>query len=165
MKKKCIDFFCCFLAISILFAGCTSTTLIRSNPSKAKVYIDGSYVGETPYTYSDTKIVGGSFTLSLEKDGYKPLMTTVTRDEQVDVGAVVGGVFFWFPFLWTMEYKPLHSYELKSTDGDAAVESAKIQDAHKSTADKLREMKQLLDEGIITQGEFDKSKAKILDAD
>ncbi len=128
------------------------------------MYIDGAFVGETPYTYSDTKIVGSSLMLKLEKEGYKPLVSNMTRDEEVDVGAVIGGVFFWVPFLWTMKYKPFHTYELEPLGEGVTAESLKAQDVQKSTADKLREMKQLLDDGVITQGEFDKEKTKILEA-
>jgi hypothetical protein len=48
----------------------------------------------------------------LEKEGYEPLNTIFSRNEEVDPGAIVGGVFFLFPFLWTMKYKPTHNYEL-----------------------------------------------------
>ena len=51
--------------------------------------------------------------LRLEMDGYEPLQTMLTRNEQVDVGAVIGGIFFLFPFLWTMKYNPTHLYELR----------------------------------------------------
>lgn len=162
--KRCSTVFCCFFALLIVFASCTSTTLIQSTPSKAKVYIDGMHVGETPYIYSDSKIVGSSMMIKLEKEGYKPLVSNITRDEEVDVGALIGGVFFMVPFLWTMKYKSVHSYELKPQGEDTAIESRNVLAPQKSTADKLRELKQLLDEGVITQGEFDKEKTKILEA-
>lgn len=101
------------LAATVLFASCSSATLIQSNPSGAKLYMNGEYMGVTPYTYSDTKIVGSSTEVRLEKDGYEPMYTFLSRDERVDVGAIVGGVFFLFPFLWTMKYNPTHTYELR----------------------------------------------------
>lgn len=97
----------------VLFASCSSTTLIQSNPSGAKVYLNGEYVGETPYTHTDTKIVGSVNMLRLEKEGYETLNATFSRSEEVDVGAIIGGLFIWVPFLWTMKYKPVHTYELK----------------------------------------------------
>jgi hypothetical protein len=36
----------------------------------------------------------------------------ITRNEQFSVGACIGGVLVLVPFLWIMEYKPEHSYEL-----------------------------------------------------
>jgi len=38
------------LAGAILFASCSSSTLIQSSPSGAKVYLNGEYAGVTPYT-------------------------------------------------------------------------------------------------------------------
>jgi hypothetical protein len=49
----------------------------------------------------------------LTKEGYEDFMASFSRDEEVDVGAVIGGIFFLFPFLWTMKYKPFHTYELE----------------------------------------------------
>ncbi|MCE5174265.1 MAG: PEGA domain-containing protein [Bacteroidales bacterium] len=154
--------FSSFLVSTLLFASCSSSTMIQSNPSKAKLYLDGAYVGETPYLQRDTKIVGSSMVVKLEKEGYKPLISTITKDEEVDVGAVIGGVFFAVPFLWTMKYLPVHNYELKKIEEDKIIEPQKNQITQKSRADKLRELKQLLDDKIITQNEFEKEKAKIL---
>lgn len=100
------------LAVVVLFSSCSSTTLIQSIPSGAKLYMNGEYMGVTPFTYTDTKIVGSTTEIRLEKEGYEPLYTIMTRDESADVGAIIGGLFFLFPFLWTMKYKPAHNYEL-----------------------------------------------------
>jgi hypothetical protein len=158
-----IRIFSSFLVFTLLFVSCSSTTLIQSNPSKAKLYLDGAYVGVTPYSHRDTKIVGSSMVVKLEKEGYKPLVVTITRDEEVDVGAVIGGIFFAVPFFWTMKYQPVHNYELKPVEEDVVMEPQKNQTTHNSKADKLRELKQLLDDKIITQDEFEKEKTKILD--
>lgn len=151
--------------LTLLLSGCSSTTMIQTNPSKAKLYIDGAYVGVTPYLYSDTKIVGSSMVIKLEMEGFKPLVSTITRDEEVDVGAVIGGVFFTIPFLWTMKYSPMHNYELIPMQDKHATDSQNNQNSNKSKADKLRDLKNLLDDNIITKDEFEKGKSKILDAD
>lgn len=101
------------VAFSVLFASCSSTTLIQTNPSGAKVYMNEEYKGVTPLSYSDTKIVGSATSVRLELEGYESLNTILSRDEAADVGAIIGGVFFLFPFLWTMKYNPLHTYELR----------------------------------------------------
>lgn len=101
------------LASLLLFVSCSSSTLIQSVPDGAKVYMNEEYKGVTPYNYSDTKIVGSTTLLRIEKEGYEPLSTYLSRDESVDVGAIIGGLFFLFPFLWTMKYNPVHTYELK----------------------------------------------------
>ncbi|QCR21290.1 PEGA domain-containing protein [Pontibacter sp. SGAir0037] len=162
MKTKAASL---LLASSILFSSCASSTVIQSNPSGAKVYLDGEPVGETPYTHRDTKIVGSGTSVKLEKEGYETFNTYFSRDEEVDVGAIVGGFFFLVPFLWTMKYKPTHTYELKpiSEVGQPSNLTQQNGTPVKSKADKLRELKQLLDEKIITQQEYETEKKKILE--
>lgn len=155
------------LAGSILLTSCVSTTMIQSNPSGAKVYLNGEPVGTTPYTHRDTKIVGSTTTVKLEKEGYDPLNTSFSRDEEADVGAIIGGIFVLVPFLWTMKYKPTHTYELTPSSGNEQpiIKTNPQQNQAKSKADRLRELKQLLDEKVITQEEYEKEKKKILEED
>lgn len=153
------------LAVVILFASCSSSTMIVSNPSNAKLYVDGEMVGQTPYMHRDSKIVGSVTSVKIEKEGYIPLFSDFTKNEEADVGAIIGGLFVWIPFLWTMKYKSVHNYELKPilTDKEIKTDSEQIQTNSKSKAVRLRELKQLLDEKIITLEEFEKEKAKILE--
>lgn len=44
-------------AIAFLLAHCASTTVIDSKPSGAMLYLDGAYVGNTPYVHEDPKPV------------------------------------------------------------------------------------------------------------
>jgi hypothetical protein len=96
---------------------CSSETVIRSNPPGAKVFIDGSYVGTTPYTMSDTKIINSTTSVRLEYPGYAPFQTSIQRNEEFDVVACIGGVFFLPIFLWVEGYKPDHTYELAPGGG------------------------------------------------
>jgi hypothetical protein len=156
------------LAASVLFTGCASTTVIQSNPAGAKLYLNGEPVGATPYTHRDTKIVGTATHVRLEKEGYQTLNTSFSRNEEADVGAIIAGVFLLFPFLWTMKYKPEHNYELSSGAENKQTESnapAQPLTEKKSKADRLRELKQLLDEKVLTQEEYDWEKKKILGED
>ena len=146
-----------YLAILILFSSCSSTTMIQSSPSGAKIYIDGQPAGTTPYKYSDTKVVGSSTSVKLVKEGYEPMNAVFIRNEKADVGAIVGGVLFLVPFLWTMEYNPTHIYELSPV----LKEQAQLISTSKS--ERIRELKFMLDEKLITQEEFTKEKKKILE--
>ena len=96
----------------ITLASCASTTVINGVPQGAAVYLDHARVGTTPYTYSDTKIVGSVTPITLKLNGYEDLHVMLARNERVDAGAIVGGLFFWIPFLWTMQYNPSHTYEM-----------------------------------------------------
>ena len=95
------------------FAACTGSTMIKSTPSGALVYLDGEKVGTTPYNMVDKRIVGSSTNVELRLDGYQPTTAQIHRNEELDVGALVGGIFVLIPLLWIMEYKPNHEYEMK----------------------------------------------------
>jgi hypothetical protein len=169
LKNNFIALLSIFLFGCLLFTGCGSTTLIKSIPEGAKVFIDGEPVGVTPYQHYDTKIIGSHTDIRLIMDGYENLDTWITRDEDLDVGALVGGILFPpIPFLWMMKYKPQHTYEMIPYYVDPQrVEGAEENvipqnNQQKSLSDKLYELKDLLDKGIITQQEFDAQKKKIL---
>jgi len=116
MKKTLLSITAGFLAICLLFPSCSSTTQIVTIPSGAKLYINGEYYGETPYSYTDTKIVGSSNAVNIKKEGYKDFNTSFSRNEEADLGAIIAGCFIIFPFLWIMKYKPIRTYELESEE-------------------------------------------------
>src|SRR5688572_12404494 len=81
-----------------LLGACSSTTVIRSNPPGARVFLDEQPVGVTPYAMSDTKIVGSTTRVRLEYPGLKPHHAIIQRNEKFEVLACVGGVFLLVPF-------------------------------------------------------------------
>lgn len=109
----------CVIVAGCLIA-CSSTTMIQSNVP-AKVYLNGEPVGQTPYAMTDTKIVGSTTHVRLEAPGYETLNAVITRNEQFSVGACIGGAFLLVPFLWIMEYKPSHNFELQPAGGQPGV--------------------------------------------
>lgn len=112
MKKLTIKFVALILSTTILLSGCSSTTLFQTSPTGAKLYINDEFVGNTPYTYSDTKIVGTTTIVKIKAEGYEDFNYVLKRNEEANVGAIIGGIFVLFPFLWVMDYKPIHSFEL-----------------------------------------------------
>lgn len=149
------------ISTSILFASCASKTMIQSNPSNAKLYINNEFVGNTPFDYKDSKIVGSTNDVKLEKEGYETFYSSFSRSEKADVGAIIGGVFLLFPFLWTMKYKDSRTYELLPVNGSSQ-KNEPLTSVNDSKAKRLRDLKQLLDEEVITKAEFEKEKEKIL---
>lgn len=149
-----------FFAFLMIVTSCASTTVIQSEPSGANVYIDNQKKGKTPYTYSDTKIVGSSTSITLKKDGYEDFETVLVRNEQADVGAIVGGFFLLFPFLWTMKYHPTHNYELEKSKAENTETTTTANNTN--STNELIKLKNLLDEEAITQDEFTTLKVKIL---
>lgn len=168
MKSKSIQKSIALLLVaSIFFASCSSSTLIMSESSNAKLYLNGQYVGTTPYQHKDKKIAGTTTNVRLEKEGYETLYTSFSRDEDVDIGAIIGGIFFLFPFIWTMKYDPTRTYEMTPLynyenfhDARPVVNNSLMFEK----AEKLRELQKLLDEKIIMQEEFEREKKKILEA-
>jgi hypothetical protein len=151
------------LTVVLIGTSCASTTMIQSYPENAKVYINGEPVGRTPFAYTDTKISFSNTHIRLEKEGYEPVCESLCRDEQIDAGAVIGGLLFWYPFLWTFEYKPEHTYELEPLNGasDMAFQSAERR-LTSSETDQLIQLKRLLDNGVLTPEEYEREKAEIL---
>lgn len=154
-----------FLASAILFTSCASTTMIHSTPVGAKLYLDGENVGTTPYKHSDTKILGSTTMIKLQKEGYEDLNTSFSRNEKADVGAIIGGVFVLVPFLWTMKYKPSHTYEMipLANTGTTTVQATSSSSVDKSKAESLKELKKLFDEKLITEEEYEVKRKAILD--
>ena len=104
------------LAMAFFFLfGCASSTLIKSNPPGAKLYLDGQDLGETPYTYSDKAAAGTMRTVKLKKEGYKDFNGTIKR-EKLSVGALIGGIFLLVPLIWILEYPPEYNFEMEKTE-------------------------------------------------
>jgi hypothetical protein len=100
------------LALSVAASACISSTVITSHPPGANVYLNGVPSGTTPVAMEDTHISGTMTRLRLELPGYEPFETVITRNEEIDGGALVGGIVLLVPFLWLLRYKPLHEYDL-----------------------------------------------------
>ena len=103
---------------------CASSTMIQSQPSGAKLYLNGEPVGTTPYTMTDTKIVGSTTTVRLEYPGYESTTGLISRNEEFDVGACIGGVLLLVPLLWIQKYKPTHTFELRPAGAAASAWAA-----------------------------------------
>lgn len=101
------------VALAVFVVSCSSGTIIKSIPEGAKVYMNDEYKGVTPYSHSDTAIVGTAFRLKLSKEGYEDFQTIMKKDEKFNTIACVGGVFCLVPFLWVFEYNPERTYEMK----------------------------------------------------
>lgn len=170
MKKiRQFSAYCSMLmVIPFLVSSCASSTNIYSNPKGATVYLDGGKVGKTPYTMTDTKIVGTRTQITLKKEGYEDLNVAISRNEELDVGALIGGLLVWVPFLWIQKYHEAHTYDLVPLIDAPIMDAPKVRvtpqtTVHTSKAARLKELKDLLDQGLITKEDYEKGKAKILD--
>ncbi|MDA8886329.1 SHOCT domain-containing protein [Bacteroidia bacterium] len=158
-----------FLLVSTLFTSCVTTTMIRSFPENANLNIDGRDVGKAPYRHQDSKVSLSTTEISLTMDGYRTLNTFITKDEEVDIGPAIAGFFVFIPWLWALKYEPSYTFTLKpeevkkqNIEPTILVDPQDSKTPETSKAQRLRELKALLDEGILTQEEFDEQKKKIL---
>ncbi len=104
-----------FIALSLILFflfGCGSSTVIKSNPSGAKLYLDGQLKGETPYTYADRAAAGTMRTVTLKKEDCKDFTGHIKR-EQLSVGALIGGILLLIPLIWVLEYPPEYTFEME----------------------------------------------------
>jgi len=99
----------CFIFVLM---GCASTTTIKSRPDGATVYIDNIKIGNTPVQHSDTDISGATRALKLTKDGYKPLETTIRKNE-FQWGPLIGGLLVFIPFIWILGYPDTYEFDLE----------------------------------------------------
>ena len=100
------------MTVFFFLFGCASATVIKSNPTGAKLYLEGQLKGDTPYTYADRAAAGTMRTVTLKKEGYKDFTGHIKR-EQLSVGALIGGIFLIVPLIWILEYPPEYTFEME----------------------------------------------------
>lgn len=104
---------------ALLLTNCVSSTVIRSNPSGARVSsLSGAVLGKTPYVYEDTETIGHRERFRIEQDGYDPAELTIERrnwNQGRTIAFIIPGLFF-LPFavglLWAQDYEPEYEVEL-----------------------------------------------------
>lgn len=114
-KSKGFKLLICFMVLSFFTVACASTTIIKSRPEGAVVYIDNVRKGVTPLQYSDTAIAGTTKRVVLKKEGYRNFDTLIRKSE-FDVGPCIGGVLVLFPFIWILGYPGEYEFELEKLE-------------------------------------------------
>ena len=159
-----------FLLPVIFLLSCASSTTIKTQPSGVKVYEGEALKGVTPYMHWD-RAVGGSRTFTLKKEGYKDKTITVTKSEFNPIRLIAPPILAW-PWLYGYPYE--HYFELEEVIQNNAPSSTKPNipaasnlGTQPSSSDskyvqKLRELKKLKDEGLLTDKEYEGKKAAIL---
>ena len=153
------------LSVIILF-GCASSTVIKTMPSGAKVKKDGEIIGTTPYEFWDREHSDYTATYVLSKHGYKDKEVTIKKDvlfvHRIIVPPIIG-------LPWLYGYNPSYFYELeKSGEQTAQQTSFGTQPPLKSSnvseySQKLRELNNMKNEGLITDEEYERKKQQIID--
>lgn len=162
------------IALSVLFLfGCASSTVIKTLPEGARVEKGGSLLGTTPYHYWDREPSDYSSTYVLKKEGYKDREITLKKDV-LYVHRIFAPPLLGLP--WIYGYNPEYSFELeKSEQASTQATSPNVPAAspseviakrsdHLEYTQKLRALKQLKDEGLLTDTEYEQKRKLVVDS-
>lgn len=108
---------------AIMLTACSSTTVIKSSDPDARIFVNGEYLGTGQASYTDRKPAFSKNQVTIKKPGCEDQNHEFRRDEDPDFGAIVGGFFFYVPFLWVTEYKDQRGYEFACTRGNSKATS------------------------------------------
>ncbi len=98
--------------VMLVLCGCASTTMIKSQPEGAIVFIDGIQKGVTPLEYSDADVMGSFKNLRLELAGYKPI-NAIIRKDKAQIGPIIGTCLFVVPAAWMLGYQKEYDFNLE----------------------------------------------------
>ena len=148
------------IAAIALAGGCTEATSIRTYPPGAQVTIDEKPIGVSPTVFRvPSHDVAGTYKYRIDHDGYLPAEGELRT--RVSTGRIVGAVFTTcitcifrgfrtLPDNLEVELKPLNS-GLTAPGGNAG-----------STADRLRRIQDLYDQGLMTEQEYKRYRSQLL---
>ena len=100
------------ITVFFFLFGC-ATTIIKSKPSGADVYINGELKGKTPYTYSSKAPVGSSKIVTLKMEGYKDNMGQIKKNKPNWPVIIAGACFAWPLLIWSADFKDEYTFEME----------------------------------------------------
>ncbi len=169
--------------LGILIAGCCSIIHgtnheigVSSSPSRAKIVVNGQQMGFTPMTLDLKR--KGSHKITIEMEGYQPYEMTLTKGVSgwvwgnvlfggligLAVDAINGAIYNLKPDmiqaqLLSAEVGTLGIDTVKNTPKDAEI----IGQLEKTTPEKLKELKELKDQDILTEEEYEAKRKALVD--
>jgi hypothetical protein len=163
-----------FLLPLLLLLSCASTTYIKTFPSGANVYEGDALMGATPYMHWDREATGpenAGKSFTLRKPGYADKTITIKKDV-----LNIPRLFFPTPIFslpWAYDYREEYFFELEPIGKRSAPSRHKISNQrsgavaddqpYNESSRKLRELKKLYDEGLLTDEEYETKRAEIID--
>ena len=152
--------------LTLSIAACGESTIIHTWPSGAKVSINSQLVGVSPVEYSvPSSQWPGTFHYRLEREGFVPqegdLQTRLAK------GRVVGQIFtlgLLSNFKRTVTLEDRYDFELVPTSDarGSNVDHGGQANPPADAPERLRQLRELLDKGLITKQEYDKHRTEIL---
>lgn len=148
-------------------AGCSESTRIQTSPQGARVYVDNVLVGVSPTVYSVSRAeFSQPHVCRAELDGYAPAEEPLRKT--LAVGRLIGAIFtLGIVYAFRSPYAFRNTHELvleKLPDAPQSAGSSPVRPGGPTTEERLHRIKQLRQQGVITQEEFDKYELEILRA-
>jgi hypothetical protein len=145
--------------VGALLSACSESTMIRSYPPNAKLYVNGTLMGLTPIVYTAKHSrISDVYQVRLEREGYQPLEDVLHT--RICPGRIVGGIFtlgivllvrgptcFASPQEFTLQPSPAGTAE--------GVAPPTIEE-------RLQRIERMRDQGTINQQEFEEYRKEIL---
>lgn len=147
------------VALSLALMGCAESTVIRSYPPGAKLYINDQFKGVTPQilTVPRSQFDSQKFQVRLERDGYAPVDQTLPT--RTCPGRVVGGVFslgISFIFKPPTCFDSHQDFSMTPLPGQTAA-------THQPTVEeRLERIERMRNQGTITNEEYEHYRSEIL---
>jgi hypothetical protein len=102
---------------ALLFTSCASTSRITTNPDKAKVYVNGIYIGESPCVYRYRAGLPETYILEVRKEGYRTLANaTIDRSLRADVSLLLLLAAI-VPYFFSARLEDQYVFELEPEPG------------------------------------------------
>lgn len=141
--------------------GCYQSAYLLTDPAGAKVYVNGELLGVSPVELAIEDGPGVTLPTHLharfERAGYEPLEKDIPI--RISGGRVAAGIFtlgLSFALQNTRTVRPSHVYKLYSI---GTVESQQISD---EWVQDLRQLQRLKDDGLLSEGEFERRRSILL---
>lgn len=182
MKRNIVPVFA-MVTLALVVAGCCSIIHgtsqevgISSSPSGATVIVNGQQMGTTPVTLDLKR--KGSHKITIEMDGYQPYEMALTKSTSgwvwgnvllggligLAVDAIDGALYKVNPELVQAQLLAAEKDSLQIGMAQGIPEGAeKIGQMDKTPAEKLKELKELKDQGILTEEEYETRRKTLVD--
>ena len=139
---------------------CASTKIIETQPPGARVFVDGQYVGTTPYELTARRVFWQKKVIRVKKEGYHPQDFVASRGERLNPGAFIGGFFFWPLFFWAGAYDDETTLYLSpdlAAPAMAASDStdAVVPPAPKTLEERRATLERMYESGALTKKEYE----------
>lgn len=149
------------VALLIVYSGCAESTRVRSLPAGSKVFINDTFVGLTPLSYSVPRDeFDREFQVSVEHPGYETAHGMLRKD--VCRGRIVGGVFtlgILLLFKGPECFAGVQDFALRQLPAE---QTATARDGAPSVETRLQRLDKMREQGTISEEEFRRYREAIL---